>query len=89
MDISLERIAAAAVAIDPVFKHTPQFVCEGLSAELGRPDEGLNLLRGYLEKYPSLDALNVVFQGTLEQHGPEHAYKLVRVSATLTVCESS
>ena len=36
MDISLERIAAAAVAIDPVFKHAPQFVCEGLSAELGR-----------------------------------------------------
>ena len=29
MDISLQRIAAAAVAIDPVFKNTPQFVCEG------------------------------------------------------------
>ena len=44
----------------------------------GRADEGLNLLRAYLEKYPSLDALNVVFQGTLEQHGAEPAYKLVR-----------
>ena len=44
----------------------------------GRADAGLNLLRAYLEKYPSLDALNVVFQGTLEQHGAEPAYRLVR-----------
>ena len=44
----------------------------------GLAEEGLNLLRGYLEKYPSLDALNVVFQGTLEQQGPEPAYRLVR-----------
>jgi len=43
-----------------------------------RADEGLNLLRAYLEKYPSLDALNVVFQATLEQHGAEPAYKLAR-----------
>jgi lipopolysaccharide assembly protein B len=46
--------------------------------EEGRADEGLNLLRGYLEKYPSLDALNVVFQATLERHGAEPAYRLVR-----------
>ena len=46
--------------------------------ERGRTEEGLNLLRGYLEKYPSLDALNVVFQATLERHGPEPAYRLVR-----------
>ena len=44
----------------------------------GRAEEGLNLLRGYLEKYPSLDALNVVFQATLEQHGAEPAYRLAR-----------
>ncbi len=44
----------------------------------GRPDEGLNLLRAYLEKYPSLDALNVAFQATLEASGPETAYRLVR-----------
>jgi lipopolysaccharide biosynthesis regulator YciM len=44
----------------------------------GRADEGLNLLRGYLDKYPSLDALNVVFQATLERHGAEPAYRLVR-----------
>ena len=31
-----------------------------------RTEEGLNLLRGYLAKYPSLDLVNTVFQGTLE-----------------------
>ncbi|HYC46101.1 MAG TPA: lipopolysaccharide assembly protein LapB [Burkholderiales bacterium] len=46
--------------------------------ERGREDEGLNLLRAYLEKYPSLDALNVVFQATLERQGAEPAYRLVR-----------
>ena len=44
----------------------------------GRPDEGLHLLRGYLDKYTSLDALNVVFQATLERQGAEPAYRLVR-----------
>jgi lipopolysaccharide assembly protein B len=44
----------------------------------GRAEEGLNLLRAYLEKYPSLDALNVVFQATLERHGTEPAYRLAR-----------
>jgi lipopolysaccharide biosynthesis regulator YciM len=46
--------------------------------KMGRPDEGLNLLRAYLEKYPSLDALNVVFQATLERQGTDSAYRLVR-----------
>ncbi|MBI3918898.1 MAG: lipopolysaccharide assembly protein LapB [Betaproteobacteria bacterium] len=44
----------------------------------GRPEEGLNLLRGYLGKYPSLDLLNTVFQGTLEMDGAEPAYRFVR-----------
>jgi threonine dehydratase len=33
--LSLERIEYAAEMIDPVFRHTPQFVCEPLGAELG------------------------------------------------------
>lgn len=33
--LSLERIAEAARTIDPVFRHTPQFECEPLSAALG------------------------------------------------------
>ncbi len=45
---------------------------------LGRAAEGIHLLRGYLAKYPSLDLLNVVFQGMLESHGNEQAYSLVR-----------
>jgi lipopolysaccharide assembly protein B len=39
--------------------------------------EGVNLLRGYLARYSSLDLLNVVFQGTLETQGTEPAYRLV------------
>ena len=33
--LSLERIAAAATSIDPVFRNAPQFLLEGLSARLG------------------------------------------------------
>lgn len=36
MDLSLERIEAAAAEIDPIFLNTPQFVDERLSAALGR-----------------------------------------------------
>ncbi len=46
--------------------------------KLDRRDEGLRLLRGYLERYPSLDLLDVVFQLVLEGEGPEGAYRLVR-----------
>jgi lipopolysaccharide biosynthesis regulator YciM len=46
--------------------------------EAGRAEEGLKLLAGYLEQYPSLDLLDTVFQLTLEEKGAEAAYKLVR-----------
>jgi len=46
--------------------------------ESGRLDEGLTLLTGYLERYPSLDLLDAVFQYTLEAKGAEAAYTLVR-----------
>jgi len=46
--------------------------------EAGRFEEGLTLLTGYLERYPSLDLLDAVFQCTLESKGAEAAYKLVR-----------
>jgi lipopolysaccharide biosynthesis regulator YciM len=46
--------------------------------ELGRAEEGLTLLAGYLERYPSLDLLDTVFQQTLEARGPEQAYAMVR-----------
>ncbi len=46
--------------------------------KLERRDEGLQLLRGYLESYPSLDLLDVVFQLVLEGEGADAAYRLVR-----------
>jgi lipopolysaccharide biosynthesis regulator YciM len=46
--------------------------------EAGRLEEGLTLLTGYLERYPSLDLLDAVFQSTLESQGAETAYRLVR-----------
>lgn len=45
---------------------------------LDRRDDGLQLLRGYLERYPSLDLLDVVFQLVLESEGADSAYRLVR-----------
>jgi lipopolysaccharide biosynthesis regulator YciM len=45
---------------------------------VGRLEEGLTLLAGYLERYPSLDLLDTVFQTTMEARGAEAAYKLVR-----------
>src|ERR1043165_405898 len=46
--------------------------------EVGRADEGVRLLTGYLERYPSLDLLDTVFQLTLDAKGADEAYKLVR-----------
>jgi lipopolysaccharide assembly protein B len=45
---------------------------------LGRAEEGLTLLRGYLASFPSLDLLDVAFQATLDSEGAEAAYKLVK-----------
>ncbi|MCG6950927.1 MAG: lipopolysaccharide assembly protein LapB [Betaproteobacteria bacterium] len=46
--------------------------------DLGRGDEGLRLLIGYLERYPSPDLLDTVFQSVLETQGAEAAYRVVR-----------
>jgi len=46
--------------------------------KLERRDEGIALLRAYLERYPSLDLLDVVYQLILEGEGTESAYRLVR-----------
>ena len=58
----------------------------GLAAEgmvesykaLGRPEEGLALMRGLQHRYPGLDFLNVVYQTTAEIEGDDAAYRLVR-----------
>ena len=46
--------------------------------ETGRLEEGLTLLSGHLDRYPSLDLLDTVFQYTLDAKGAEAAYTLVR-----------
>ena len=46
--------------------------------ELGRAEQGLNLLRDYLQRYPSLDMLDAVFEAEMQNAGPEAAYVLVR-----------
>ena len=46
--------------------------------QLGREEGGLELLRAYLDRHPSLDLLDVVFQATLKLQGPQAAYALVR-----------
>lgn len=46
--------------------------------KMARREEGIALLRGYLERYPSLDLLDVVYQLILEGEGNEAAYRLVR-----------
>jgi lipopolysaccharide biosynthesis regulator YciM len=44
----------------------------------GREEQGLQLLRGYLERHPSLDLLDSVFEAELKSGGAPAAYKLVR-----------
>jgi len=82
--MAMKRPEAAIEAWKRIETQNPQYLA--LVAErifnaykqLGRLEEGVNLLRGYLSKYPSLDMLNVVFQGMLESQGTEPAYRLAR-----------
>lgn len=46
--------------------------------KLERPQEGLNLLKTYLEQAPSIDLLEVLFKATLELETVEAAHHLVR-----------
>ncbi|UGQ47559.1 lipopolysaccharide assembly protein LapB [Massilia endophytica] len=45
--------------------------------KLGRPEEGLSLLRSYLEQASSIDLLEVVFKAVIELEGTEAARQLV------------
>ena len=84
LEVSAKRPEAAIDAWKRIESQNPQYlalVAERLySAFLqdGRVEQAVNLLRGYLSKYPSLDLLNVVFQGMLESQQTELAYRLVR-----------
>jgi len=84
LEIAAKHPQAAIEAWKRIETQNPQYLA--LVAErifnaykqLGKLEEGVNLLRGYLAKYPSLDLLNVVFQGMLESQGTEPAYRLAR-----------
>jgi lipopolysaccharide biosynthesis regulator YciM len=45
--------------------------------KVGRPQEGVNLLKSYLEQASSIDLLEVVYKAVLELHGVEAAKDLV------------
>ncbi len=45
---------------------------------LDKLEEGQRLLKGYLENYPSIEILNVLFDAELRSQGVESAYHLVR-----------
>lgn len=45
---------------------------------LGRKEHGIQLLRGWLERHPSLDVLDAVFRAELDNERTEAAYTLVR-----------
>ncbi|NJD35271.1 MAG: lipopolysaccharide assembly protein LapB [Betaproteobacteria bacterium] len=46
--------------------------------QMGRKEQGIQLLRGWLERHPSLDLLDAVFRSELDNDGAEAAYALVR-----------
>ena len=84
LELALDHVPAAIEAWKRIETQNPAYlalVAERLLAgydKLGKTGEGLILLRGFMGKYPSLDALNVVFTGVIAQQGPEAAYALVR-----------
>jgi lipopolysaccharide biosynthesis regulator YciM len=45
--------------------------------KVGRPQEGINLLKSYLEQASSIDLLEVVYKGMMELHGVDAAKELV------------
>ncbi len=45
---------------------------------LGQYAEGVARIKNYLTDYPALDSLDVAFQASLEQDGPEEAHRMVR-----------
>ena len=45
---------------------------------LGQLEQGMQLLRSFLDQYPSLDLLDALFQWELQKEGPQAAYQLVR-----------
>ena len=84
IEVQQERYAEAIACWQRIEQQDPTYLAlvanRLLEAfrKMDQRDEGLQLLRGYLGHYPSLDLLDVVFQLVLEADGAEAAYDLVR-----------
>jgi lipopolysaccharide biosynthesis regulator YciM len=84
LELALGHVDAAIEAWKAIESQNPAFlalIAEKMFAAyrtLGKPEDGVRLLRGLLAQYPSVDVLNVVFAGLLEEQGAESAYQLVR-----------
>jgi lipopolysaccharide assembly protein B len=84
LELALGNVEAAIDAWRAIETQNPAFlalVAEKMFAAyraLGKTEEGLRLLRGLLSQYPSIDVLNVVFAGLIEDQGAESAYQVVR-----------
>lgn len=82
--VALQRDEDAIAAWQKVESQDPVYlslVAERLMEafhRVGRVEQGLTLLRAYLERHPSLDLLDEVFQSELEKEGAQAAYALVR-----------
>jgi lipopolysaccharide biosynthesis regulator YciM len=84
LEITDNNIAQAIEIWKRVEQQNPQYlplVAERLLAayqQTGRTDAAIVELQHYLEKYPSLDLMNVLFNAILQRDGAEAAYNLVR-----------
>jgi lipopolysaccharide biosynthesis regulator YciM len=63
---------------DPVYLALAAEKLMTVHIQLGRMEQGIQLLRGWLERHPSLDLLDAVFRVELDNDGAEAAYALVR-----------
>jgi len=62
---------------NPVFLSLAADKLIAVYRELGQEAQGIDLLRGYLERYATIDLLEYVFQAELAARGAESAYRLV------------
>ena len=63
---------------DPVYLALAAGRIMELLGRIGRGEQGLQLLRAWLERHPSLDLLDLIFQWVMDKEGAKAAYELVR-----------
>ena len=84
LEIKVGASETALVVWQAIEQQTPVFLAlaaekmMGVYREVGRETIGVELLRSYLERHPSIDLLDTAFQAELAVNGPEAAYVLVR-----------